>query len=152
MSATLVRDIMTKDPVTCSMTDNLGQVAQAMKRHDCGALPVVDDTAPHKPRGIVTDRDIVVRMVAADIDPLKMKAADVMTDGALLVDANAPVESCLDVMRDYQVRRVVVIDDVGGCCGIVALADVARHLDADTMGGVIQDILASDSVPSGSMR
>ncbi len=152
MGATLVRDIMTKDPVTCSMTDNLGQVATAMRTHDCGALPVVDDAPPHKPRGIVTDRDIVVRMVAADIDPLKMKAADVMTDGALLVDADAPVESSLDVMRDYQVRRVVVIDDVGGCCGIVALADAARHLDADAVGRVVQDILAPDSVSSGPTR
>jgi len=143
---------MTSDPVTCSMNDNLGQVAKAMKTHDCGALPVVDDTAPQKPRGIVTDRDIVMRMVAADIDPLKMKAADVMTGGALLVDADAPVEEALDVMRSYQVRRVVAVDQTGACCGIVALADVAQHLDADTVGTVVKHLLATDPIPSGSMR
>lgn len=148
MSVTTVRDVMTADPVTCSMSDNLGQVAKAMQTHDCGALPVVDDASPAKPRGIVTDRDIVMRMVAADIDPLKMKAADVMTDGALLVDADAPVADSLDVMRDYQVRRVVVVDKNGACCGIVALADVARHLNADTVGDVVQHVLAPSPIAS----
>jgi CBS domain-containing protein len=147
-----VRDVMTANPVTCSMTDNLGQVAQAMEQHDCGALPVVDDTAPHKPRGIVTDRDIVVRMTAADINPLKMKAADAMTDGALLVDAEAPIEDALDVMRDYQVRRVVAVDTTGACCGIISLADVARHLDAQAVGDVIQHVVAPDAIPSTSAR
>lgn len=150
MSVTTVRDIMTADPVTCSMNDNLGQVAKAMKTHGCGALPVVDDASPSQPRGIVTDRDIVMRMVAADINPLKMKAADVMTGGALLVDADAPVEDALDVMRSYQVRRVIVIDKTGACCGIVALSDVAHHLNADTVGTVVKHVLAAEPLSSGS--
>ena len=148
MSAKTVRDIMTENPTTCSMSDNLGQVAKAMATHDCGALPVVDEAASQRPRGIVTDRDIVMRMVAADIDPLKMKAADVMTDGALLVDAAAPIEDGLSVMRDYQVRRVVVVDDSGACCGMMSLADVARHLDAEQVGDVVKHVLAPSPVAS----
>lgn len=151
MSAPPVRDIMTDAPATCSVNDDLGAVAQAMATHDCGAIPVVDEAPPRKPRGIVTDRDIVMRTVAEAIDPLKMKAADVMTNGAFAVAADDPAEACLEVMRDYRVRRVVVVDETGACCGIVSLADVARHLGATPAGEVLEHIAnaeASTSVPA----
>lgn len=145
-----VSDIMTDTPITCSVRDPLGQVARAMATHDCGALPVVEATAPHRPRGILTDRDIVLRTVAEDIDPLKMKAADVMTDGAFAVAATDTVDRCLEVMRTRRVRRVVVVDPQGACCGLVTLSDLARHLPPDRVGRVLQHIVAPQAASSPS--
>lgn len=143
MSVTTVRDIMTKTPVTCTVGTDVGEVAQLMARYDCGAVPVVEAGRSERPRGMITDRDIVLRTVAEDIDPLKMKAADVMTNVALTVAADDPVEACVAVMQDNQVHRVIVVDDTGACCGIVALADIARHFDAIRVGEVVKRISKS---------
>ncbi len=151
MSTPQVSDIMTKAPATCSVDDDVGIVASAMAEHDCGALPVVESTSPQRPRGVITDRDIVVRTVAEDINPLKMKVADVMTNGALIVNDDDSVDVCLDVMKDNQVRRVVVVDDTGACCGVVTQADVARHLDPDQVGALVRQVsmpTASASAPA----
>ena len=151
MSATLVRDIMTESPVTCTVNTDIGKVAKLMAQHDCGAIPVVETRPPQQPRGIVTDRDIVLRTVAEDIDPLKMKVADVMTNTALTVAEDDPVEKCLRVMQDRQVRRVIVVDEDNACCGIVALADIARHLEPLRSGEVVQRVSrpnAQASVPT----
>lgn len=141
MSATPVSDIMTKSPVTCTATTDLEEVAILMARHDIGAIPVVEPRPPRRPRGIVTDRDIVIRTVAEDIDPLKMKAADVMTNGALTVAETDPVEACLALMKEHRVRRVMVVDETGACCGIVTQADLARHLDPLQLGEALQHVL-----------
>lgn len=153
MSATSVSDIMTKSPVTCTATTDLEEVALLMARHDIGAVPVVEARSPQRPRGIVTDRDIVMRTVAEDINPLKMKAADVMTNGALFVAETDPVEACLAMMKEHRVRRVMVVDEAGACCGIVTQADLARHLDSVQLGEALQPILQPSppvSVPATS--
>lgn len=138
MSTTPVSDIMTRTPVTCTVNDNVGTAAKAMADHDCGALPVVEADQPQRPRGVITDRDIVMRTIAQDINPHKMKVADVMTNVALIVNEDDPVETCLNVMKDNQVRRIVVVDGTGACCGIVSQADVARHLDPVQVGELVK--------------
>lgn len=151
MDEPLVSDLMTSAPVTCSVNDDVGQAARAMATHDCGALPVVASQPPHQPRGIITDRDVVLRTVAEDINPLKMKIADVMTNTALTVAQDDAVDACLAVMKRNRVRRVVVVDSTGACCGIVALADLARHLDPCRVGAVLQRVSAPSedtSVPA----
>lgn len=140
MSTTLVSDIMTDAPATCTVDEDVGTVAKSMAEHDCGALPVVEAPPPQRPRGVITDRDIVMRTVAQNINPLKMKVADVMTNVALIVNADDPVTTCLNVMKDNRVRRIVVVDSTGACCGIVTQADVARHLDPVQVGELVKQV------------
>ncbi|NBB73073.1 MAG: CBS domain-containing protein [Bacteroidetes bacterium] len=152
MSTPQVSDIMTEVPATCSVDDDVGTAAKALAEHDCGALPVVEDTSPRRPRGMITDRDIVMRTVAEDINPLKMKVADVMTNGALIVNDDDPVETCLNVMKDNQVRRIVVVDGTGACCGIVSQADLARHLNPAPVGDMVKQVsqpMEQASAPAG---
>lgn len=105
-------------------TSPLEEVARAMRDEDVGEIPVVDQA--HHPIGVITDRDIVLRTVAAGRNPLGIPAQDCMTAPPLVVGEDATVEECANLMAREQVRRVPVVDAKGVLCGIVALADLER--------------------------
>jgi CBS domain-containing protein len=95
--------------------------------HDCGAIPVIDDLDHNRPLGIVTDRDIVCRTLATEKNPLEMTAGECMTSPAFTVHPEDTLDDCCQVLEEHQLRRAIVVDEQGTCCGIVAQADVARH-------------------------
>ena len=143
-----VREIMTAQPATCAPDSPLDEVARLMVKHDCGALPVVDGDAL---AGIVTDRDIVARVVAEGQHPEEKTARDAMTTPALHVTPEDDVEDLLRLMEKNRVRRVVVVDG-DRVVGMVAQADVARHLSELQTGDTVEDIsrpTSSASSPSG---
>ena len=80
-----VAEIMTKDPACCVSTASLNEAAQMMADHDCGCIPVLDDVTNRRPIGTITDRDIVIRALAQNKDPLNMVVGDVMTDQPVTV-------------------------------------------------------------------
>lgn len=151
-----VREIMTSDVACCTPDTNLHDVAQLMMSCDCGAIPVVEDERSRRPVGMVTDRDIVCRTVAEGKNPLELTAGDCMTDGCTTVTPETDVRDCCRILEEQQVRRVPVVDDSGGCCGIVAQADVAKHAGdgetADVVKGVSQSTEASSAVTGKSGR
>lgn len=123
------RDIMTPHPASVSPTDTIQRVAQLMDEHDCGMLPVVSPQDNRSVLGVVTDRDIALRVVAAG-RPLDTPVTEVMTPEPSVVRPDAKLDEVEKVMSDRQVRRVVVVDDTGECIGIIAQADLARAAKA----------------------
>jgi len=118
------RDIMTPDPACCMPHTSLDEVAKMMVRYNCGEIPVVD--CDDQLIGVVTDRDIVSRVVAGGKNPLAYTAETCMSHPAVAIREKAPLEEVLMTMETHQIRRVPVVDDRGHCCGIIAQADIAR--------------------------
>jgi len=135
-----VKDIMTSSPKSCTKDTSLTDVARMMVDHDCGAIPVVESNQSRKPSGVITDRDIVCRTLADGKDPFQMAAGDCMTADALSVSEDADMGEAARVMKEHQVRRVLVTDNKGMCVGIVAQADLAEHAPEHETGDVVRDV------------
>jgi CBS domain-containing protein len=121
--AKTARDVMTPDPACCSPETSLVEVAKLMVLNNCGEIPVVD--ADGQPIGVVTDRDIVCRIVADGRNPSNSAARDAMSQPVISVRADAPLDQVVATMERHQLRRVPVVDRQGLCAGIIAQADVA---------------------------
>lgn len=121
-----VGEIMTSNPACCTPDTNLREVARLMVENDCGEIPIVDDQNSKKPLGVITDRDIVVRMLAQGHNPLERTARDAMTSPATTVTPETDLDECANVMERKQIRRVPVVDEAGRVTGMVAQADIVR--------------------------
>ena len=121
--AKVARDVMTPDPACCTPGTTLDQVAKLMAQNDCGEIPLVDTAG--QPIGVITDRDIVCRVVAEGKNPLEQTAEQYMSQPVVTVRADAPLDEVLSTMEKHQIRRVPVVDERGRCAGIIAQADVA---------------------------
>ncbi len=135
-----VEQIMTKNPACCTADTGLQEVAQMMVDNDCGCIPVVDDETSKVPVGMVTDRDITCRIVAAGKNPLDLTAGDAMTSSVVSVSPDTPIEECFNLMESSQIRRIAVVDENGACCGIVAQADVAANASDAKTAEVVQEV------------
>jgi CBS domain-containing protein len=116
---------MTADPVCCAPDTALDRIAKLMKEHDCGEIPVVDGS--RHPIGVITDRDIVSRVVAEGRNPGDHTAQEYMSQPVVTVRADASLHDVVTTMERHQIRRVPVVDDRGCCAGIIAQADIARQ-------------------------
>ena len=141
-----VKDIMTTDPACCTPDTTLQRVAEMMVEHDCGEIPVVENAASMKPVGVITDRDITCRTVAKGLNPLTMTVSECMTTPCVTVTPDTPLDECCKVMEENRIRRVPVVDAAGACCGIVALADIARQAAKRETAEVVKEV----SEPSAS--
>ena len=121
-----ISDIMTKNPTTVTPGTTVRDAAQLMQREDTGILPVVESDGEMKLVGVVTDRDIAIRVVAEGRGS-DTRVSDVMTSSRLAtLRPDADVDELMDTMADQQVRRVPIVDDRGTLVGIVAQADIVR--------------------------
>lgn len=135
-----VKDIMTKDPACCTADTNLKDVARMMVDCDCGGIPVIDNQQTKKPIGVVTDRDITCRTIAEGKNPLGMTAKDCMTKPAFTVTPETNMEECCELMEEKHIRRIVVVDQKGGCCGIVAQADLAQNAPEEEAAKFLKEV------------
>ena len=126
---TTIADIMTRSIATVRRDETLQAAAGRMREMDVGALPVVDGKAL---AGMVTDRDITVRGVAAGMIPQESLVSDVMTDDVSYCRADDSIEQVMAEMGDLQVRRLPVLDAGNEVVGIVALADLATRQSVHT--------------------
>jgi CBS domain-containing protein len=124
-------EVMTKNPVCCMAGDSVTRVAQLMHREDVGSLPVVQADDSKKLIGIVTDRDLALRVVGANRNPAETSVQDVMTGSPITCYADDDLNETLEMMASHQVRRIPVIDRNGDIVGIIAQADVALRVDND---------------------
>ena len=142
---TKIGDIMTSGVACCTADTPLTEVAALMADNDCGEIPVCDEA--RRPIGVVTDRDIVCRIVAQGEDALVRTAGDCMSEPVVTTSPETDVEECARLMEQYRVRRLPVIDQAGACCGMVAQADLAtkttRQLTAEVVGSVSQPTMAA---------
>ncbi|HEX9960979.1 MAG TPA: CBS domain-containing protein [Pyrinomonadaceae bacterium] len=146
-----VSDIMTPNPACCMPDTRLPEVARMMADGDCGEIPVVENLDTRIPVGVITDRDITCRAVAKDLNPSEMTAADCMTANPVVtVTPDLSVEECALLMEDHKIRRVPVLDESGGVCGIVALADIASNTSKRDAGDVLQEVSESTRTASST--
>lgn len=125
-SSDKVRDVMTSNPKTVTEKESLQAVAKTMLDEDCGALPVVDQN--RKVIGIVTDRDIVIRVVAQGKNPSQSTVSDAMTKSAFSVREDDTMDRVYALMSEKQVRRVPVVNQKEEIVGIIAQADLATDV------------------------
>jgi CBS domain-containing protein len=143
------QEIMTENPVCCLANDKVYSVAQRMQTEDVGALPVVESHETRKLIGIVTDRDLAVRVVAASRDATNTPVGDVMTPDPVVCHPLDDLTTMLENMASHQIRRIPVVDEAGQVVGIIAQADIATRLNNhDKTGQVIEEISQPDSVPA----
>ena len=118
----LIKDAMTVAPVCCSPNDKLDSVAQLMAEHDCGFIPVCDSS---ELVGVVTDRDITCRAVAAGNVPAAVRIEEVMTKPVYTIRPDDDVQAAIELMEAKQVRRLPVVDDRNKVVGVIAPSDLA---------------------------
>jgi CBS domain-containing protein len=137
-------DVLTRDPVCCLPDDTVEQAAQSMKKEDVGPIPVIENRQSKKLLGIVTDRDMAVKVVAEGRDNRKTKVKEIMTRNPVTCHPNDDLQVALDAMAQHQIRRVPVVDDQGRITGIIAQADVAtRTDDPEKTADVVEEISRS---------
>ena len=133
-------DVMTASPQTVTEKQTIREVARLMVDKDCGALPVIGENG-RKVIGMITDRDIVVRLVAEGKDPSSSKVSDAMSRNARTVGEDMPLNQVMELMSKEQVRRVPVVDRNGELVGIVSLADLANQSGDDRkLGQAVSNI------------
>ena len=118
-----VTSVMTGNPACCTAETPLRDVARLMVENDCGEIPVVDDKG--QPVGVVTDRDITVRIVAEARDTMSATAGDAMSRPAKTVREDSSLKEATELMESAKIRRVPVVDASGKLTGIVSVADIA---------------------------
>ena len=136
-----VRELMTTEPITVETKATLGEVATLMKQQDCGSIPVVEG---RRLVGIVTDRDIVVRGVAAGKDPKTQTVSEVMSADPVTVGPDDDVTDAEKKMADRQIRRLPVVEG-GRLVGIIVTAQIARAGNERKVGETIKEISESRS-------
>ncbi|MGH7509575.1 MAG: CBS domain-containing protein [Gemmatimonadales bacterium] len=133
---------MTRNPVCCTPDSTAREAASLMRDHDCGSIPVVEDTRGKRLTGTVTDRDLAVRGLAAGKGP-DTPVRELMTQDPVTCLPEDEVEDVRQVMVQEMVRRVPVVDEDGLVVGIVAQADIAREEGAATdreVGRIVEAI------------
>jgi CBS domain-containing protein len=126
--ADTIRDVMSESPAKVEPSDSVEDAAKKMRENDVGALLVVED---EELKGIVTDRDIVIKAVAEGDKPGKAKVEDVCTADTTSVEPDTSVDDAIKKMREADVRRLPVVED-GKPVGIVSLGDLAIERDEDS--------------------
>ena len=135
-----VREIMTTDPACCTADASLEEVAKAMVEHDCGEIPIIRSSSDKSLLGVVTDRDIVCRLVAQGINPVDEAAEACMSSPVVSVRESTPLEDCAKLMEDKQIRRVPVVNGGGMICGIVSQADIAKNASRKITADLVKDV------------
>jgi CBS domain-containing protein len=141
---TKVRDVMTQRPRCATPETPLSEVAEIMERDDVGSVPVVVDD---RLVGIVTDRDIVVRSVAAGKDPRGMPAGEIASDELVTVEPDNDLSDAVQLMARHKVRRLPVVEDGDRLVGVLAQADVALEVKEKTTGEMVEEISRPDEGP-----
>jgi CBS domain-containing protein len=140
-------EIMTRDPVSLSPEDTAQTAAQLMRSMHIGPIPVVD--ADRKLVGIVTDRDLAIKVVAEGRAPRETRISDVMSSNPFTCGPNDDVETAIRTMEEHQVRRIPVVDDQRRLLGIIAQADVAtRSRQGGRMGKALEGISSPSETES----
>jgi CBS domain-containing protein len=135
------RDIMTKDPAFCQASDTAVIAAKLMKKHDVGALPVVGNLHTAKLAGIVTDRDLAMKVVTAGSDPRTILVQDIMTSKVVTCSPDDDYQIALNLMERHQVKRIPAVDNSGRVVGMISQADVALRVpEAAKIAEVVKSI------------
>lgn len=133
-------ELMTPSPTCCQPQHTVVEAAELMQRENVGLVPVLDEDST-KLIGVLTDRDIVMKVVAAGRDPRGTAVSEVMTTDPCACREQDAVETVMQQMASHQVRRIPIVDGNGAVVGIVSQADIATRLSSPKeTGQVVQAI------------
>jgi len=122
-------EVMTKDPIYCLPNSMASEAAALMREKHIGSILVVENEQTKKLVGIVTDRDLALKIVADGLDAKSTKVEAVMTHKVITHRSNNDLQEALDSMAKYQLRRIPIVDKDDKILGIIAQADVATRAD-----------------------
>ena len=123
------QEVMTSNPVCCLPDEKVNQVAKMMGSEGVGSIPVIENRESLHLIGILTDRDLALKVVATGRNPAKMRIREVMNQNPHTCLQSDDLQKALDAMAVHQVRRIPVIDGNGRIVGIIAQGDIATRLD-----------------------
>jgi len=146
MNASTVRDAMTASPTTVDAHETAVEAARLMAAQNVGSLPVVEGEALV---GIVTDRDLVLNVLAKDVDPHKVTVASICSENPVVVSPEDSLDSALQHMAREQIRRLPVVEE-RRLIGILAQADVSRTVEPAATGRMVEEISSASDGASES--
>jgi CBS domain-containing protein len=137
-----VREVMHEGCECIGENESLLAAAKRMEALDIGAMPICgqDDRL----KGMITDRDIVVKALAHDRDPATTMAGELAQERLVCVRADSSMDRALSLMEEHKVRRLPVIDENKRLCGMVSEADIARHMPQEKTGEMVGAIAAAE--------
>jgi CBS domain-containing protein len=133
----IIKDVMTSNPCSIDAEKSVAYAAKMMREEDVGLAPIVEGD---KLIGMLTDRDIAIRVVAEDRNPEQVKVADVASKQIVTIDPQQDLDEALRIMAEHQVRRLPVVEEDGKLVGVVAQADIAREGDDMQTGKLVEEI------------
>jgi predicted transcriptional regulator len=133
-----VQDFVKKNVATVSRDAAIQEVARKMAEEDIGFLPVVDPSG--KPVGTITDRDIVVRLIAKGGDVKNARVEQAMTKEVVSVRPDEDLRRVADLMKERKISRVLICDQAGKPVGVISLGDLAERHDEDEVGRTVKEV------------
>jgi CBS domain-containing protein len=133
----IIKDVMTSNPCSIDAEKSVAYAAKMMREEDVGLAPIVEGD---KLIGMLTDRDIAIRVVAEGRNPEQVKVADVASKQVVAIDPQQELNEALRIMAEHQVRRLPVVEEDGKLVGVVAQADIAREGDDMQTGKLVEEI------------
>jgi predicted transcriptional regulator len=142
-----VSDLCSKNLVCVEKGASLQYAAQLMKKHHVGGIVVVAANGKSRPEGMLTDRDIVLSVVAENL-PLSTKVQDVMSTDIVKVPRSEGIAEVVDQMESKGVRRMIVVDEAGNACGLVSSDDVLQLVarELNSLGRLVQRQLDNEKI------
>jgi len=137
---TTAGEVMTPHPSCCTPQTSLERVAQLMVLQDCGEIPVVEDEERRVLIGVVTDRDIVCRVIAKGKNPLDDTAESCMSQPAISVAEDASLAAVLRTLEQHHIRRVPVVNVRAECVGIISQADLAWSGTSKEVAELVREV------------
>jgi len=139
------RDVMTKDPVCCLAGDTAAHAARLMKEHDIGMLPIVENLEKKKVVGLLTDRDLVRKVVAEGLDPAATTVDRAVSKPVIACSPDDGYDQALELMEKHKIKRVPVVDNSGRVVGVISQSDVAlRVRDRQKTAEVVESVCQPD--------
>jgi CBS domain-containing protein len=132
-----ISEVMTSDPRSVTADSTVAEAARLMRDEDAGIVPI---TEGERLVGVVTDRDIAIKVAAEGKDPQSTKVSEIAATNLVTIDPQQDLDEALQLMAKHQVRRLPVVEEDGKLVGILAQADVARHADPARTGKVVEEI------------
>jgi CBS domain-containing protein len=132
-----IRELMTENPRSVTADSTVAEAARLMRDEDAGIAPI---TEGERLVGVITDRDIAIKVAAEGKDPQSTKVTEIASSNLVTIDPQQELDEALRLMAKHQVRRLPVVEEDGRLVGILAQADVARHADPSTTGRVVEEI------------
>lgn len=145
----LVQKHMSRNPITISPDAPVIDATRLMNSHSIGFLPVLDHG---RLIGTLTDRDIVIRCIACDLDPHSTPVYQVMTSQIITCCEDEDLEDAAEIMEEHQVRRLIVLDWKKRLAGVLSLGDLATHCEDESLPGEVVKYVSTKPLPAGPFR